>query len=135
MKWLDKPAEIETSNVVTAVMAPANCNGDHLENITQSLACGEDINQTEALFYAIANDKLDVVQHLLKLGADVGYKNKYGATPLHIAAEDLKVKMCQVLVSHGANKEALDATGKTPFEVAIAKIENYTRLVATFNLN
>jgi len=135
MKWLDEPAEKETSNVVSAVLAPVNCKADHLESITQSLTAGEDINQTEALFYAIVNDKLDVVQHLLKLGADVSYKNKYGATPLHFAAEVLKVKMCQLLLSHGANKEALNATGKTPFEVAIAEIENHNKLVATFNLN
>jgi len=135
MSWFDDPADNENNKLITAVLEAENGHIDHLETITQCLSGGEDINQSEALFFAIANDKWDVVQHLLKLGADVGHKNKYGATPLHAAADFLNMKIVQLLLSHGADKEAINDDGKTPFELAVAEIKNKNKFVATFNLN
>lgn len=44
---------------------------------------GEDINKSEAMFFAIVNKKVAIVQCLLELGADISFKNKFGDTPNH----------------------------------------------------
>lgn len=49
---------------------------------------------------------------------DIDAKNKDGATPLHVAAEEGNVVRLQALLDAGANVNALDALGRTPAEAA-----------------
>ena len=62
----------------------------------------------------------DLVECLLKHGADVNSKNKINWTPLHFAAiEGKKISAVECLLKHGAELNVKTKNGKTPLELAI----------------
>ena len=60
------------------------------------------------------------VQDLIKRGADVRAKNKWGRTPLHIASRDNSIEIAKLLLDAGADVEAKDKWGQTPLHLASA---------------
>merc|ERR1719149_90102 len=72
-----------------------------------------------ALMYAAARDDADLVNMFILGGAEVNLAllagKKIGYTPLHFAAEHGNVKVSSALINAGANPEAKDAQGQTPF--------------------
>lgn len=62
---------------------------------------------------------VDVLEVLVKYGADVNAKHKFaGSTALHFASEMGQVKAISFLCRHGANVEAAKIQGGTPLHIA-----------------
>ncbi len=69
----------------------------------------------DALQAAVRGGHGEAVNVLLEGGASFETKStKYGRTPLHIAAEEGKPEMVQLLMRKGADKDALDGNEWTP---------------------
>ncbi|ABQ43479.1 ankyrin repeat protein [Tanapox virus] len=65
------------------------------------------------------NASLEMVEFLIKSGADVNHKTKhYGFSPLHSYLsinENVNIDILQLMVKNGSDIESLDEDGKTPF--------------------
>lgn len=62
---------------------------------------------------------LEMVEVLLKAGANVNAKDNEGATPLHYAAMNDATKLAELLLKAGANVNEKTHSGITPIEAAI----------------
>jgi len=120
------------SDLVKAILGPEIGMVDKITNLVNS---GIDIDQTEALFSAICNDKkAEIIMKLLELGANVNHKNRAGDTPLHLAAGTDKLKICEILVNAGAQKEATNKSGDTPFHTAVKQIDSRSKVLKMFDI-
>ena len=72
----------------------------------------------DTLKKTIEMGKLDLIKLLISKGADVNAKEKYGNTPLHIAATAGGVGIAELLISKGAKVNARDDIGETPLHIA-----------------
>ena len=81
------------------------------------------------LHAAAAGYRLEIAEHLLEHGADVGAVNRRGAQSLHYAADgapgsrnwdpEAQAKMIGLLIKAGADPNALDKSGVTPLHRAV----------------
>jgi ankyrin repeat protein len=56
---------------------------------------------------------------LIKKGADIATRDKYGITPLHIVAKTDRISIAELLISSGADINAKDTnSGFTPLDYA-----------------
>lgn len=86
--------------------------------VTQRSADG-----TTALHWAVYNDDADLVQRLLKSGADPNARNDYLASPLLEAAVTGNVQVIRALVKAGADVETANADGQTAL-MTLARTSN-----------
>jgi uncharacterized protein len=111
-----------------------------LKAAKELLAGGIDINQTyepmgwTALHYAIEMDVTESVLWLLENGANPNQKDASGCTSLHLAIDGegdnstrsiietgkyyASVKLTKILLTHGADPNAVNTNGKTPISIA-----------------
>ncbi len=61
---------------------------------------------------------------LIELGADIHHRDKYGATPLHFAADGKNLASVEILLARGAAVDVLDANGLTPLEFGLQRMSN-----------
>ena len=61
---------------------------------------------------------LDVVRHLVEVGADKDQSQNQGVTPLYIAAERGHLDVARHLVEVGAGKDQAQNQGVTPLYIA-----------------
>ena len=96
-----------------------------LESVKKHIAAGTDVNQLDpdeqgdkdsCLGVAAAFGHKNVVLALIEAGADIGYGNKNGSTPIHIAAFFCYPEITQTLVEKGADKNVLDNEGGTALD-------------------
>lgn len=74
------------------------------------------------LLAAIRDENIEVIDVLLKNGADPNFSDKQGWYPLHFATQKQNMEMVKLLVKHGAHIDQQDGKfGKTPLSVAISK--------------
>ncbi|XP_072228843.1 SH3 and multiple ankyrin repeat domains protein 1-like [Leuresthes tenuis] len=73
----------------------------------------------EEIHKACQNGFAQHLEHLLFYGADIASQNASGNTALHISALYNKESCARVLLYRGANKEAKNKHGQTPFQVAV----------------
>ncbi|XP_074475309.1 SH3 and multiple ankyrin repeat domains protein 1-like isoform X1 [Sebastes fasciatus] len=73
----------------------------------------------EEIHKACQNGFAQHLEHLLFYGADTSSQNASGNTALHISALYNKESCIRVLLYRGANKEAKNKHGQTPFQLAI----------------
>lgn len=78
----------------------------------------EPIPDQAALFLALQQGHIAILQLLLECGVDIEAKNKYGQTPLSWAAENGHEAVVRVLLGQGGNIEATDGYGRTPLSRA-----------------
>jgi ankyrin len=69
---------------------------------------------TPALHWAVRVDDVDTAKALLGAGAQATLANRYGLTPLAIAAANGNASMIGVLLDAGADANAPDPAGETP---------------------
>ena len=73
------------------------------------------------LHIAASQNSSDMVQALIKKGADIDLRNASRQTPLHFAAWSNQVKVAKALVDEGADIDAKDSSGNTPLMFAAAR--------------
>ncbi|EAY07892.1 hypothetical protein TVAG_142460 [Trichomonas vaginalis G3] len=70
------------------------------------------------IFPAAFNNYPDQIKLLHSHGVDINMKNKYGETPLHLAAKNNSYDALKTLIELGADLKVKDNLGYTPFDVA-----------------
>ncbi len=83
----------------------------------KSLVAARDTDASTPLHCAVWKGHQQVVEALLKAGADVNAHNEndhWGTTPLHAAAHANQAAIAQLLIDHGADMNAKDREGRTP---------------------
>ena len=97
---------------------------------------GADVNIKDkyswtALHFACQGFQTDIVRLLLENGADVDPQNNFGNTPLGISLISCRgdVSLAKLLLKHGANKDIVNYSGISPFELA-KTVANYNLLQA-----
>lgn len=84
-----------------------------------------------ALKIACRNGNINEVDSLIKQGADINRPlDENGATALHITAEGSNYPFMDYLISKGANIDAIDKMGWTPFGYALCKNSSLTGLLS-----
>jgi ankyrin len=74
-----------------------------LSALAFTLAAADDPDGTTALLWAVRANDLDAAQRLLKAGANPDAANRYGITPLSLAAENSSAPLIQALLQAGAH--------------------------------
>ncbi|CAG0910911.1 unnamed protein product, partial [Cyprideis torosa] len=67
-----------------------------------------------ALYEAAQHGHTDIVELLIKHGADVNILSTSGNTPLIVACTNGHADVVRVLLKHGANREVHNENGHTP---------------------
>jgi ankyrin repeat protein len=81
------------------------------------------VNKTEAdgttsLHYAVRNDDAQLVDRLIRAGADVKAANRYGITPLYLACVNGNAAIIEKLLKAGADANAVSSEGETALMTA-----------------
>lgn len=69
--------------------------------------------------YSQATFGMDTVKLLYELGGDIQKSNRYGNTPLHMAAEYFRPNTVRFLIEKGADVNAKNERGETPLLAAL----------------
>jgi ankyrin repeat protein len=101
----------------------------NVDVVREHIEFGKDPNKTfiprgsepagaSALHLAVAVEQNEIIELLLKNGADINVKarDQYGGTPLHWAAFLGYRQMAEMLVEAGADINAPDKDGNTPLD-------------------
>ena len=83
----------------------------------------KDPDGTTALHWAVQKDDVNLVDQLIKAGANVNAKNDYGSTPMSEAALNGNVAILEKLLKAGADVESPNADGQTALMV-VARTSN-----------
>ena len=76
---------------------------------------------SKSLHWASKTGDVNLVEELLKSGAQINAKNKDQSTSLHLAAENGHLEIVTKLLENGANSNVKDKTQSTPLHVAVKK--------------
>lgn len=68
--------------------------------------------------YAMEAGNVVLVKGLLDKGANVNQRDRFGMTPLHVAAKHRDKDLVELLLERGADRSLVDNTNSTAFEVA-----------------
>jgi ankyrin repeat protein len=82
---------------------------------------GARFDANEMLHAVVANQVADrdVIELLVKKGADFNHRDENGDTPLHVAVKGDYRVLTKLLIAHGADVNAQDASDHTPLWYAI----------------
>lgn len=113
-KRLDESALAYLDNEILKLAVINNTNELATRLIEQGITV--DVDYSKAIFYAIENNKLDLLRLLLK-GKKVKIEPVRSTTSLHKACEKNNYKMVQLLLAHGADPTLKD-NGISPLDIA-----------------
>lgn len=104
-----------------AVFLAACAHGD-LDEVTELLERGQDINTTNAdgltaLHTAAIDGNYKVAEFLISNGININHKDNEGWTALHAAAGSPNLRLANMLLGKGAYAHALNAEGNMPSDV------------------
>ncbi|GAB3513170.1 ankyrin repeat domain-containing protein [Pseudoxanthomonas daejeonensis] len=96
----------------------------NLDNCRSLLAAGADARSVESDGYTplhwvahAPTNRKELVDLLVRQGADIHAQDERGNTPLHNAARHSNGEVAQALLAHGADMEALNQKGEAPRQV------------------
>lgn len=96
-----------------------------LEAVTTLLVNGEDVNSTDknyqgitALFVAVENGNVEIVETLLNFGAKIDVRDNSNRTPLMALDYNTSPDLIRLLLKHGADISAVDDSGNTVLHAA-----------------
>ena len=111
-----------------------------ISDINEAVLKGTDLDKSnelnETVLLLIAGHKFDIeiLEELIKHGAQVNIKTKHGVTPLLLAArKSANNEILKVLIKAGAEIEMRDKKGRTPVMIASCDIENENLLKTLIN--
>jgi len=107
-----------TGAVPGVALAASQLSDNAPSSAKQVLLTLNDSEMLDLLKYAIKRDDLEFVKSLVRQGADVNAKRKYGMAPIYEAARCDSVKTLQYLVSKGADVNAKESCGRTPLHIS-----------------
>ena len=123
------PLQLSSANIWSAVKL-----GD-LEALKVHLSNEADLNAQDpqagltALSWAAIAGKVEIVEHLIRAGADVNGKNREDTTPLHETGFMGQDEIAALLLQNGADVETRDGNGQTPLNYAQADWgDTYSRI-------
>ena len=90
----------------------------------------QDKDRYTPLHVAVAKGHLEFTKLLIKAGANLNAKARFGRTPLHSAinndygyyGEVVAIDVAKLLIKAGANLNAEDKDGRTPLDCAAEKV-------------
>ena len=91
-------------------------------------------NGYTALFESVRSASIELVETLLKHGADPEIPDDDGTTPLHMAAKYARPQIVKLLLKYGANANRTNATGYTPLGIALVNNHRQTTSVIVEHL-
>lgn len=94
---------------------------DLLINNPQLLNCRDEKSGWTLLMNSVVNNDFEIVNYLLKAGADPDVSNIYDETPLYHAVENKNYKIINCLLENGANTNLQQQDGDTPLHLAVVK--------------
>ncbi|GIX99402.1 ankyrin repeat domain-containing protein 54 [Caerostris extrusa] len=80
------------------------------------------IDKRSALHFAAAGGHTEIARLLIERGADL-INGLVGNTPLHLAACTTHIEMVTLLLKAGTDINALDYSGRSPFQLAQSKLK------------
>jgi hypothetical protein len=86
-----------------------------------TLANARETGGISPLHVAATEGHKDVVELLVRAGADVDAANQWGVTPLYLAAAGGFKEIAALLIAQGANVNVKEQRGETPLQVATRK--------------
>jgi ankyrin repeat protein len=97
---------------------------------------GENIPGGTPLHFAAANKHIDVVEFLIREGANMEVRDEYGLTAIqHAVEEPVSADVFQLLAVAGANVNTRDYRGNTPFmRAAMAGAVDTLRVMGKYNI-
>jgi len=79
------------------------------------------------MMISAANNNIDAVKFLLKVGANVNFKNPNGDMALHIAAFNGNLEIVQHLIKAGADVNLRDKNGFSPLDCTLTGFCHFTK--------
>jgi uncharacterized protein len=86
--------------------------------LQQNVVNKTDADGTTSLHYAVRNDDAQLVDRLIRVGADVKAANRYGITPLYLACVNGNAAIIERLLKAGADANAVSNEGETALMTA-----------------
>jgi ankyrin repeat protein len=86
--------------------------------LQQNVVNKTDADGTTSLHYAVRNDDAQLVDRLIRAGANVKAANRYGITPLYLACVNGNAAMIEKLLNSGADANAVSTEGETALMTA-----------------
>ncbi|KAF2892427.1 hypothetical protein ILUMI_13748 [Ignelater luminosus] len=111
------------NELLSAIFAAIQIKNIPIKIIQQLIHLGSDVNASaegglRPIFYAMRENRPDIVQLLLENLADPNPADKDGIRPLFMACIDNKVEIAKILIKHGADRNTADFYGVRPLFMA-----------------
>jgi ankyrin repeat protein len=104
--------------LLEAVKADDRAEAHRLLDTTSFDATAAEPDGTTALHYAIERNDLDLARGLIAAGAEAGAMNRYGVSPLYIAALNGNAEIVALLLDNGVDPKLAIAEGETALMTA-----------------
>ncbi|HCJ12221.1 MAG: hypothetical protein A2Y14_00705 [Verrucomicrobia bacterium GWF2_51_19] len=114
-KALNDAAKDGNLNEVIRLIEPYKNNEVALKNYVN----WQDDDNDTALMFAVMKGQTEIVQILIKAGADLNIQDKHGNTAMRLAVMDDQTEIVQILIAAGANPNIQGQNGSTVLTLAV----------------